>query len=395
MAFCDRRAWTGLLAAGVVLGVGLSASAQTTVPKPLPDPDGSSADQSKPAQVYIMMGQSNMVGFGDVGGTSEGTLRHAVDNGKYPHLVDDSGNWNTRNDVYYVHNQGSGGTGDNGSIVDDTYLTPEGLGHIGPEIGFGNVVGHATDAPVMLVKSAIGNRALGWDLAPPGTPQRDYDGYTYPAYGGSPERWETGTDPEPIGWQAGLQYDGDVHRAHRVINNIGDYYPDYQGQGYEIAGFVWWQGARDKNLAGHAEFYEENLVRLVKELRKEFSAPEAKFVLATLGETSKDELDVAEGEELSNAAKILEGMLAVDGDSGKYPEFDGNVGTVYSNPISYGGSSNGHYGGDGRTYYEIGDALGQEILAIPEPGTLALLGLGGAALAARPRRRGQAIARKS
>ena len=36
----------------------------TEVPDPLPDPDGKSADMSKPVQVYILMGQSNMLGFG-------------------------------------------------------------------------------------------------------------------------------------------------------------------------------------------------------------------------------------------------------------------------------------------------------------------------------------------
>jgi hypothetical protein len=30
-------------------------------------------------------------------------------------------------------------------------------------------LGHVTDAPVMILKSCIGNRALGWDLLPPGS----------------------------------------------------------------------------------------------------------------------------------------------------------------------------------------------------------------------------------
>ena len=35
---------------------------------PLPDPDGRPADMSKPVQVYILMGQSNMLGFGKING---------------------------------------------------------------------------------------------------------------------------------------------------------------------------------------------------------------------------------------------------------------------------------------------------------------------------------------
>jgi len=34
---------------------------------------------------------------------------------------------------------------------------------------------------------------------------------------------------------------------------------NYKDQGYEVAGFVWWQGHKDQN-AGHASRYEFNLV---------------------------------------------------------------------------------------------------------------------------------------
>lgn len=40
--------------------------------------------------------------------------------------------------------------------------------NIGPEIGIGHHLGNVTDAPVMILKSCIGNRSLGWDLLPPG-----------------------------------------------------------------------------------------------------------------------------------------------------------------------------------------------------------------------------------
>ena len=88
---------------------------------------------------------------------------------------------------------------------------------------------------------------------------------------------------------------------------------------------------------------------LIKQLRSEFNAPRAKFVVATLGQTS---LSTASGTE----KPILDAMLAVDGVSGKYPEFAENVATVYSHPLSKGGSSNGHYNGNAETYMNIGEA---------------------------------------
>ena len=42
-------------------------------------------------------------------------------------------------------------------------------------------------------------------------------------------------------------------------------------------------------------------------------------------------------------------MQAVDGKSGKYKEFKGNVASVYTNPLSKGGSSGGHYSGNAET----------------------------------------------
>ncbi|MDA1264906.1 MAG: hypothetical protein O2816_07505 [Planctomycetota bacterium] len=57
-------------------------------------------------------------------------------------------------------------------------------------------------------------------------------------------------------------------------------------------------------------------------------------------------------------------MLAVDGTSGKYAEFKGNVATVYSHPLSKGGASNGHYNGNAQTYMNIGDAMGRAMAAL-------------------------------
>ena len=52
--------WLVLLAALPLCGDG--------VPAELPDPDGKEADMSKPVQVFILMGQSNMVGIGKTAG---------------------------------------------------------------------------------------------------------------------------------------------------------------------------------------------------------------------------------------------------------------------------------------------------------------------------------------
>ncbi|HIF32743.1 MAG TPA: sialate O-acetylesterase, partial [Planctomycetaceae bacterium] len=123
----------------------------------MPDPDGKPADLSKPVQVYILLGQSNMLGFGKINpakGNSNGSLTQAAkEKGLYPYLVDDAGDWTERKDVRNVRVMGSGTGGMR--LFNNEWMTIKGKA-IGPEIGIGHHVGHVTDAPVMLLKSCIG-----------------------------------------------------------------------------------------------------------------------------------------------------------------------------------------------------------------------------------------------
>ncbi len=307
---------------------------------------------SKPVKVYILMGQSNILEMGHVSG-KDGNLENAVkEEGLYPFLVDDAGAWTERKDVRNVAVMGSGGPGKN-QVRKNDWLKVAGR-KIGVEIGIGHHMGELHEEPVLILKSAIGNRSLGWDLLPPGSPSYEFtdpkDGktYVYAGYGQTPLRWEKGTEPKPIGWTAGVQYAGDIARAKAVLSHLGKYYPG--ATEYEVAGFFWWQGDKDRYNAGHAQKYEENLVNLIKKLREEFEAPEAKFVCATLGQTDKDN---AKG----NEKPIIEAQFAVS-DPSKYPDFRGNVATVYTHPVSKGGASNGHYGGNAETYMNVGLAMG-------------------------------------
>lgn len=338
----------------------LHSAAETNAADQLPDPNGKPAATDKPVQVYILLGQSNMLGFGKVNpskGNAEGSLTHAVKEKKlYPYLIDDDGEWTVRNDVRNVRVMGSGLR--NMGVKANEWLTIKG-GNIGPEVGIGHHVGHVTDAPVMLLKSCIGNRALGWDLLPPGGEGfefTDAKGVTWihPGYKGTPERWEKGTEPKKINWYAGMQYDGDIARAKKTLTELDKFYPG--STEYEIAGFFWWQGDRDSRSAALSSRYEKNLVHLIKQLRADFNAPKAKFVCASLGQTEKGATD--------GGGKILDAMLAVDGKSGKYPEFKGNVATVYSHPLSKGGSSGSHYNGNAETYMNVGEAMGRAMVEL-------------------------------
>jgi Carbohydrate esterase, sialic acid-specific acetylesterase len=335
------------------------------IPNSLPGSDGKPANHAKPVKVYVMLGQSNMLGFGRVEPKEvKGTLDYLVHEKKmYPHLVDSEGKWSVRRDVRYVHVMDQRGVDykdmEKFGVVRNEWLVPN--KSFGPELGFGHVMGFYHDEPVLLLKACIGNRSLGWDLLPPGSERFEHEGKIYAGYKDIANFWDKNAEPKPVPWYAGRQYDADVAHAKSVLKNLATYYPDYQGQGFEVAGFVWWQGHKDQSaaLAGR---YEQNLVHLIKSLRKDFESPKAKFVLATgCGNPGTE----------SFGKQVAEAQLAVDGDNGRYPNFKGNVKAIDTrdlwrnadqSPVNQGY----HYNHNAETYYETGERLGRAMADLLE-----------------------------
>ena len=361
------------LLVAAVLGTSRASAAEKPDTNPrhqLPRPDAKAPDTNKPVKVFILMGQSNMLGMGDLGPeTNKGTLTWLTKKeGRYPFLIDEQGKWTVRNDVHYYDARVKKGsplspTSNNGSAI-------------GPEVGFGYVMGHVLDEPVLVLKSCIGNRSLGWDLLPPGSERYEAEvterggqkvTKVFAGYKDKPDSWVMdkarglATEPppwldqktgKPIEWYAGKQYDDDMANAKAALTNLAKIFPGYQGQGYEIAGFVWWQGHKDQN-AVHAARYEQTLARLIPALRKDYNAPNAKFVLATgCGNTGRT----------SFGLQIAEAQLAI-ADPKKHPQFAGNVKAVDSRDlwreVDVSPKNQGHhYNRNAETYLETGLRLG-------------------------------------
>ena len=368
-----KIAKAAVLSASILGFAGLTAGAFAADVQ-IPKHDGKPANMSKPVQVFIMMGQSNMTGMG-----SKDSLEKAVkENKKYPYLVDAEGKWTVRPDVRFVrispdpkqgvtHNEWLG-TSISTSVTNNPNT-------IGVEYGIGHVIGNVVDAPVMLLKSCVGNRSLGWHLLPPGSTRYEVGDIVYAGYREAPASWPKGTEPPPAvinenavtlkgdaktGWYGGMEYDIDTRNAKKVLAELDKYYPG--AKGYEVAGFFWWQGEKDAGTPAYAERYETNLVQLIKSLRKDFNAPNAKFVLGTMGEADKGKIGNATGK-FYNTTKILEAHLAVS-DPANHPEFKGNVATVYTRDMAQGGSGNGHYGGNAEVYMDVGESMGKAMIEL-------------------------------
>ncbi len=268
------------------------------------------------------MQKMDLLGYGDLEAV-------AKREGKFPYLVDGDGNWTVRNDVYLEDAR----LGKPGSPLNATSNGKT----IGPELGFGHVMGTFHDEQVLLIKTAQGNRSLGFDFRPPSSGRTDPD-----------NEFES------------LEYTLMVEGVRKTLDNIDKVVPGYKGQGYEIAGFVWFQGHKDSFSEELIAEYEEHLVNLINDVRKEFKTPKLPAVVATVGFGGHNMQD--------KFLRILKAQMAV-GDAKQHPEYAGNVASVDirdfwrevdESPMG----EDYHYNRNAETYMLIGDATGRAMVEL-------------------------------
>ncbi|MBT8037184.1 MAG: sialate O-acetylesterase [Verrucomicrobiae bacterium] len=292
-------------------------------------------------KVFILAGQSNMVGFGQVEGDKPGTMETCLKENPdaYGKLVDKKGAPVTRDDVWLV-NLSYADKAKQGWLTTGFGATD---GHIGPEYAFGFAVGDYYEDPVLLIKCAWGGRSLNHNFLPPSAadypkPQKDGD--------------------------KGYQYAETIRITQEIINNIKTYFPKYKGKGYEVVGFGWHQGWNDRIDQKAVDAYEENLVHLIKDLRKDIGVKDLPFVIANSG---FDGWDINKRYR-AKVEKHLNAQLAV-ANVKKYPSFNGNVAAVetrdFWRPSSKSPSKQGfHWSRNWETYYLIGKHMGQAITGL-------------------------------
>lgn len=288
---------------------------------------------AEPVKVFILAGQSNMQGQAVVDLDGEhynggrGTLRQLLsDKGKAPlvkHLVGPDGKWTVRDDVWVRYQRE-----DAPLLAGPLTMGFSGYGdphHFGPELQFGHVVGDYFDNQVLLIKTAWGGKSLNVDFRPPSA-----------------------------GGDVGPYYTKMIAEIRAAIANLKTDFPSYAGQGYELAGFVWYQGWNDGVDPEHAvPAYEANLVHLIHDVRKEFAAPQLPIII---GEITGPWVDAPDSWNTLRQAQ----RAAAERD-----EFQGNAIFVETHqfvrkPEDSPNPSHGHHEfGNAETYFLVGDALGK------------------------------------
>lgn len=291
-------------------------------------------------QVFILAGQSNMVGHGkaddghgDVKGAI-GSLRYQVVNDpkNYGHLINKDGSWKTRDDVQ-VWWRDSDITAPRAVLKGDLkigYSQSRNPGWFGPEYGFGWVVGEHIKQPVLIVKVAWGGKSLNVDFRPPSAAA---------ARGGV----------------VGPYYKALIDYTHDCVSNLGTEFPEWKGKGYRIVGIGWHQGWNDRVDKEGSANYEANLVDLIKDLRTEFRNPKLPFSITTTSMAPPPEVTAVELAQLAVA------------DEKKYPAFKGNVATTNARPFwrdaSVSPSTLGyHWNHNGESQFLNGTAMGKKMV---------------------------------
>lgn len=252
----------------------------------------------KPLKVYILAGQSNMQGHGHIR-----TLDWLGKDEKYGHLLEKvkgkDGQWLTRKDVWiaYPERKKYGNLTVGFGVNDDS---------IGPALMFGTIMGEKLDEQILLIKTAWGGRSLAMDFRPPSSGKPDFE---LPKK--LKERIEKGE------FKIGHNYELMLKQVKDLLGNLKEHFPDYKGQGYEIAGFVWFQGWNDMINQQYTAEYTDNMANFIRDLRKDLKAPKMPVVIGVLGVGGEERAN-------DNVRKFRKAQAAV----ASMKEFQGNVAAV-------------------------------------------------------------------
>ncbi len=336
--------------------------------------NGPGNESGKKVKVFILAGQSNMEGKGSMK-LAEYQCGDPRFEDFYTHLKKD-GQWIVRDDVWINFHDRHGN-------LTVGYGSP---GCIGPELEFGIAMGDYYNGglggqpspkarcPVLLIKTAWGGRSLGRDFLPPHgkmPSEAQFEEIVQKENENAQKRKKEPVTLAEVKARYGQSYREMLAEIKTVLGDLDKRFPAYHGQGYELAGFVWFQGWNDHIDNNFAADYAENLAALIRDVRIDLKTPNLPIVIGQMGQNG---FTKAEG----GMAKVKDAQASME----KVPEFQGNVKSVATDVFwdpdadklypnwrqhkaewdKVGADHGYHYLGSVRTYCNIGKAFGQAMI---------------------------------
>lgn len=299
---------------------------------------GNAIASDQPLQVFILAGQSNMEGHGHVR-----VLDYmGEDSATAPLLAkikDPDGNHRMINDVWISYLTGVQGRidGDNREVFGQLTAGFGAQGgrdyskpgeKIGPELAFGITMQEGLNQPVLIIKTAWGGQSIHTDFRSPSSGP-----YVPTVDDVTRKKFETDEQKATLKAKTGARYRQMIEHVRYVLADIQRVYPDYKAeQGYELAGFAWFQGFNDMVNRGvyplvDAQSTEPRFANytkwfgnFVRDVRNDLSAPKLPFVIGVMG---VDGLNPNDGNRDFRASQAAVAEI---------PEFKGNVLAVPTAP---------------------------------------------------------------
>ena len=247
------------------------------------------ANSAKPLKVFILAGQSNMQGHVNVS-----TFDYmATDPRTAPILKEMRNPDGSPRVCEKVWVSSIGCSGDDKTEKTGKLTTGFGASEscIGPEYTFGLSMEKAFDEPILIIKTSWGGKDLHTDFRPPGAGPFVWSNFELD------QRKNSGADLEKLKADkiqaTGLYYRLMIQHVRHVLADLQRVVPDYDPkQGYELAGFVWFQGFNDlvstwtydkHGQPGGYDLYSELLADFIRDVRNDLNTPNMPFVIGVMG----------------------------------------------------------------------------------------------------------------
>ena len=245
---------------------------------------------AKPLKVFILAGQSNMQGNVNVS-----TLDSMADDPKTAPILTEMRNADgTPRVCEKVWISSIGCAGDD--TTEQKGKVTAGFGAskvmIGPEFTFGIYMEKMLNEPILIIKTSWGGKSLMTDFRPPSAGKRVFNDFIKEQW---KNRFKLNVEEEAAknNERCSVYYHRMIEHVRKVLGDIKRVVPDYDPkQGYELAGFVWFQGFNDmiddwsyrnRDQPGGYGEYGQLLAAFIRDVRKDLSAPKMPFVIGVMG----------------------------------------------------------------------------------------------------------------
>jgi len=234
---------------------------------------------------------------------------------------------------------------------------------IGPELSFGLSMAQKMDAPILIIKTSWGGKSLNYNFRPPSAGPYKLN-----------EKEKAAKNAAEISQNASLNWRMMNEAVHNVLKDLKKHHPKYDATvGFEMAGFVWFQGFNDQFSDEFRNNYRKHMVHFVKDVRKEYKTANMPFVIGVLGTNmtkegvDKNAVSVAQREaaaapEFKGNVASVESYKAYDLEARKV--FDSGWAKHFAEWCIVGSDRPYHYLGSGKFFVRLGDAFANAMIGL-------------------------------